>query len=271
MRLEKLASRLEVCALSFSARAHTPPGEPTRLVLSHRRSCKIAVVCPLCARAKASAAKARFRPVVDIARELAPAEAPLVLLTVTLPNTSLTVANLKGMVADLEAGLKRLMKHPRVKPVVRGFISSLEVPIRGTDEAPEAGAHAHVLLWLIGPEYFSRERDLYVSQAEWTELWRQAVRLPPEQTVIVDIRRVRDRAGETGRDAEYRGLSETIKYLTKGSSLFKKTEFGMEADGAVLATLMKGLYRKRQVTYGGLIAEAFKVHRKRKKQESDGK
>lgn len=269
-RLENLASRLEVCALSFSARPVTPPGEPTRLILSHNRSCKIGVVCVPCARMKASSANAKFRPVIEIARELAPS-APAAMLTLTMPNRPLTVADLKGMLADQEAGLRRLLRAKRVARAVRGFIASVEVPVRGTRAAPEAGVHTHVLLWLIGPQYFSRERDFYISQAEWTDLWRQSLRLPASETVIVDIRRVRDHSGEAGPEALDAARRELLKYLFKPSSLYRRTDFGMEANGAVLATLLKGLYRKRQVTYGGIIAEAFKINRQRKKQKGDGK
>ena len=80
----------------------------------------------------------------------------------------------------------------------------------------------------------------YISQDEWTELWKKSAKL--DYRPIVDVRSIKPKNEKTSdiRSA----ILETAKYPVKPMEL--------NSDSAkVVDDLQKGLYRKRQIAFGG--------------------
>ena len=102
--------------------------------------------------------------------------------------------------------------------------------------------HIHVLL-MVRPSFFQSKKD-YINQKEWGEMWSQSLKV--DYIPMVDIRAVKEK-GKGLRGA----ILETAKYPTK--------PFKLEIENKqVVDDLYNGLYRKRQLGYGGL----FKVIKK---------
>lgn len=88
--------------------------------------------------------------------------------------------------------------------------------------------HLHILM-MMKSSYFKIKGD-YIKQQEWSELWQESAQLL--YTPIVDVKAV----------------LETAKYPTKPISFD-------DENLKVIDDLYKGLYRKRQIAYGGIFKQ----------------
>lgn len=89
-------------------------------------------------------------------------------------------------------------------------------------------SHLHILM-MMKSSYFKIKGD-YIKQQEWSELWQESAQLL--YTPIVDVKAV----------------LETAKYPTKPISFD-------DENLKVIDDLYKGLYRKRQIAYGGIFKQ----------------
>lgn len=88
--------------------------------------------------------------------------------------------------------------------------------------------HLHILM-MMKSSYFKIKGN-YIKQQEWSELWQESAQLL--YTPIVDVKAV----------------LETAKYPTKPISFD-------DENLKVIDDLYKGLYRKRQIAYGGIFKQ----------------
>ena len=88
--------------------------------------------------------------------------------------------------------------------------------------------HLHILM-MMKSSYFKIKGD-YIKQQEWSELWQESAQLL--YTPIVDVKAV----------------LETAKYPTKPISFD-------DENLKIIDDLYKGLYRKRQIAYGGIFKQ----------------
>lgn len=88
--------------------------------------------------------------------------------------------------------------------------------------------HLHILM-MMKSSYFKIKGD-YIKQQEWSELWQESAQLL--YTPIIDVKAV----------------LETAKYPTKPISFD-------DENLKVIDDLYKGLYRKRQIAYGGIFKQ----------------
>jgi len=93
-----------------------------------------------------------------------------------------------------------------------GFFRTLEIT-HGEDGT--AHPHYHCLI-NVDKRYFDGRN--YISQARWTELWKNA--LCVDYTPIVDIRKIRNIT-----DDNIKGALEVLKYSIKSDDLFKSPEW----------------------------------------------
>ncbi|MGY4110017.1 plasmid rolling circle replication initiator protein Rep [Aeribacillus sp. SP014] len=110
---------------------------------------------------------------------------------------TLTVRNVEGgelrqTISDMMKGFNRLTKYKRFDAAVLGYFRALE--ITKNHEEHTYHPHFHVLL-PVKKSYFTGK--LYISQKDWTSLWKKAMKL--DYTPIVHIQRVK---GKTKIDAE---------------------------------------------------------------------
>lgn len=152
---------------------------------------------------------------------------------------TLTVRNVKGedlnkTITSLTQSFDRLFRRAKVKKNLLGYLRSIEV----THNEKEKTYHPHIhVLMMIRPSYF--KGGGYISQKEWGEMWSRSLKV--DYYPIVDIRVVKQ---------SYQGIEkaivETAKYPVKPMNLDV-------TDKQVVDDLYQGLYRKRQLGFGGLF------------------
>lgn len=158
---------------------------------------------------------------------------------------TLTVKNvpgpeLNGTLTQLTKSFDRLFKRKKVQKNLLGYLRSIEVTYN--DEKEDYHPHIHVLLF-VKSSYF-KNSDNYISQEEWSELWAKSLKV--DYLPMVDVRAVKDQG-----KGLYGAILETAKYPMK--------PFELSVENAqVVDDLYNGLYRKRQLGYGGLFKEIKK-------------
>ena len=154
---------------------------------------------------------------------------------------TLTVKNVEGSdlnktLTSLTKSFDRLFKRVKVQRNLLGYLRSVEVTHNEDDNTYHP--HIHVLM-MVRPSYFSGKGNNYISHKEWGEMWSQSLKV--DYTPMVDIRTVKEK-GKGLKGA----VLETAKYPTKPIKL--------DIDNKqVVDDLYNGLYRKRQLGYGGLF------------------
>lgn len=170
--------------------------------------------------------------IVDEAIKKEP-KARFLFLTLTVRNVSGN--DLNETLSRLTQAFNRLFKYKKVQKNMFGYLRSIEV----THNEKERTYHPHIhVLMMIRPSYFQGKND-YISQKEWGDMWSRSLKV--NYFPIVDIRVVKQ---------SYQGIEkaiiETAKYPVKPMNLDV-------TDKQVVDDLYQGLYRKRQLGFGGLF------------------
>lgn len=189
-------------------------------------------LCPMCNWRRSMKYSYQTSRIVDEAIKQEP-KARFLFLT-------LTVRNVKGedlnvTLTSLTKSFDRLFKRVKVQRNLLGYLRSVEV----THNEKENTYHPHIhVLMMVKSRYFKTSDD-YISQKEWGEMWSRSLKV--DYYPIVDIRGVKQ---------SYQGIEkaivETAKYPVKPMNLDV-------TDKQVVDDLYNGLYRKRQLGYGGLF------------------
>ena len=153
-------------------------------------------------------------------------------LTLTVKNVEAKALN--STISQLTKSFDRLFKRAKVQRNLLGYLRSVEVTHNENDNSYHP--HIHVLM-MMRPSYFKGGN--YISQKEWGNLWSQSLKVSYKP--MIDIRTVK----ETGKGLRGAVL-ETAKYPTKPIKLDIENK-------QVVDDLYNGLYRKRQLGYGGLF------------------
>ena len=131
------------------------------------------------------------------------------------------------------------MSRRKVFPVL-GWVRSVEVTRSANGDAHP---HYHCLL-AVPASYFGKN---YLKQAEWTELWKHALRV--DYTPVVDVRAVKAKYNRVNKDESVTGLHqaicETLKYTIKESDL--------TIDAQWLVELTTQLHNTRAIATGGIL------------------
>ena len=91
---------------------------------------------------------------------------------------------------------------------------------------------------MVRPSFFQSKKD-YITQKEWGYMWSQSLKV--DYIPMVDVRAVKEK-GKGMRGA----ILETAKYPTKPIKLDVENK-------QVVDDLYNGMYRKRQLGFGGLF------------------
>lgn len=202
-------------------------------------------LCPICNWRRSMKYGVQLGQIIDVAREREP-KAKFVFLTLTVKNV--VGEKLGEELTILTKSFDRLFRRAKVKKAVIGYLRAVEVTYNA--EREDYHPHIHVLL-MVKASYFG---DYYISQDEWTAMWQQSAKL--DYKPIVDVRKVKPNQRKAKDEMDLRGaIIETAKYPTKPIEKMGKTE---EQKLKVTDDLMKALYRKRQIGFGGLFKEIRK-------------
>lgn len=189
-------------------------------------------LCPMCNWRRSMKYSYQTSRIVDEAIKQEP-KARFLFLTLTVRNVK--GDDLNAILTSLTQSFDRLFRRAKVKKNLLGYLRSVEV----THNEKENTYHPHIhVLMMIRPSYFQGKND-YISQKEWGEMWSQSLKV--DYFPVVDIRVVKQ---------SYQGIEkaiiETAKYPVKPMNLDV-------TDKQVVDDLYQGLYRKRQLGFGGLF------------------
>src|SRR5690625_5321761 len=109
--------------------------------------------------------------------------------------------------------------------------------------------HMNVLICVESTYFYNKEN--YITQKEWTQLWKRAMKL--DYDPIVDVRAIRPK--NKHKSDIKSAIDETAKYPVKDTDFMTDDE---ERNLQVVSDLEEGLHRKRLISYGGLLKEIHK-------------
>lgn len=144
-------------------------------------------------------------------------------------------------------GFNRLVKYKKVKQNLIGFMRATEVTVNKIDNS--YNQHLHVLV-CVEPTYFKNTEN-YISQKQWTGFWKKAMKL--DYDPVVDVRAIKPK-NKHKTDIQS-AIDETAKYPVKDTDYMSDDE---ERNLQIVQDLEDGLYRKRLLSYGGLLKEIHK-------------
>ncbi|HDA0175315.1 TPA: protein rep [Staphylococcus aureus] len=154
---------------------------------------------------------------------------------------------LEQSLKHLTKAFDRLSRYKKVKQNLVGFMRSTEVTVNKNDGS--YNQHMHVLL-CVENAYF-RKKENYITQEEWVNLWQRALQV--DYRPVANIKAIKpNKKGD--KDIES-AIKETSKYSVKSSDFLTDDEKNQE----IVSDLEKGLYRKRMLSYGGLLKQKHKI------------
>lgn len=190
-------------------------------------------LCPMCNWRRSMKYSYQTSRIIDEAIKQNP-KGRFLFLTLTVKNVPGDALN--DTISQLTKSFDRLFRRAKVQKNLLGYLRSVEV----THNAEQNTYHPHIhVLMMVKSSYFSGTSNNYITQEEWGDMWSQSLKV--DYVPMVDIRAVK----ETGKGLKG-AILETAKYPTKPIKL--------DIDNKqVVDDLYNGLYRKRQLGYGGLF------------------
>lgn len=179
-----------------------------------------------------------------------------IFLTLTVKNCY--SKDLKDTLGLMTSAFNKMNQRKAFKKAIKGYFRSLEITYNKEDDTYHP--HFHLIL-AVNKNYFTDDKT-YLSQSEWTKLWKESLQV--DYTPVVDVRRVKS------KDKNFsKVIAETAKYTVKSEDLLIKEENGKINEALtdeVVATLDKALHRKRLVSFGFLFKE---IHRQLKLDDAE--
>ena len=170
---------------------------------------------------------------------------------------TLTVENcygedLKKTLDNMTDSFNRMTRRKAFKQSIKGYFRSLEITYN--KECNTYHPHFHLIL-AVNESYFT-DKNYYLSQKKWTNLWKDCLKV--DYTPVVDVRRIKkDDNNKFGK-----AVAETAKYTVKSEDFIIRNEDGQineKLTDEVVKTLDLALHRKRLTSFGFIFK---KVHKK---------
>lgn len=163
-------------------------------------------------------------------------------ITLTLTTKSVKGEDLQQEIDKLNKGLTKLLSYAKVKKVVKGTFSALEITYN--IKTNEYHPHFHVMVAVM-PSYF-KKAEYRIKNDEWTTLWKKAMSI--DYVPVVKVKVVDD----TNNIIEE--LSKFIYYIAKGifNNLNEKLKYDIY--NLVVDRLDDALSYKRLFRYTGIIS-----------------
>lgn len=202
-------------------------------------------LCPICNWRRSMKNSYQAQKVVEAVMKAKP-KSDWLFLTLTSKN-SVDGQSLERSLKELTKSFHRLFRYKKVKQNLIGFMRSTEITVNKKNGS--YNQHMHVLL-CVNSTYFHGSEN-YISQKEWIKLWQKALQV--DYTPVVDIKKIKP---NKKKDSDIvAAIKETLKYSVKSSDFLTGNK---EKDKEVVSDLEQGLYKKRMLSYGGLLKEKHK-------------
>lgn len=220
--------------------------------LNKANFCKVRL-CPMCSWRRSLKIYGQVSKIMD---EVVKNE-DLEFIFLTLTTRNCEGQDLSNTIDNIFNAFNKMTKRVKFKKSVKGYFRALEVTHNlniMSDWFDTYHPHLHCIL-VVNKSYFKKP-DIYITQEEWTSLWKDVLKV--DYTPIVDVRRFKDR---NGKGIE-KSIAETAKYTVKSDDYIIKDDVTDEiietlTDDAVLV-LDKALANRRLVAFGGILKEYHK-------------
>lgn len=231
------AQRLKECATELSF----IPQDNGRMKLETANFCRVRL-CPMCGWRRGLKVFAHTKSIMDGINS----ERQLSYILVTLTCKNVPGEELGATIDSFMIAWDRMIKCKRVKQAIKGFYRGMEITHNIDFKSKDYDTfHPHFhCVFAVNPSYFT-SRD-YITQHEWTSLWKRSMRL--DYTPIVDVRRIKGSTAEA--------VSEVAKYAVKSADYIIPEDWDLTIDTVRL--LDKVLNKRRFVAYGGIFKEWHK-------------
>lgn len=223
------------------------------LKLLQANFCKVRL-CPMCAWRRSLKIFGQVSKVMDQVEKNY--NYRYIFLTLTVKNCY--GEDLKDTLDLMTKSFNKLSERKAFKKAIKGYFRSLEITYNKEDDTYHP--HFHLIL-AVNKSYFT-DKDYYLSQKNWTRLWKESLQV--DYTPVVDVRRVKSKDKNFSKI-----IAETAKYTVKSEDFLIKKEDGKIDEtltDEVVATLDKALHRKRLVSFGFLFKE---IHRQLKLDDAE--
>ncbi|MDE9980702.1 protein rep, partial [Staphylococcus pseudintermedius] len=155
---------------------------------------------------------------------------------------------LERSLSHMTKAFNKLKMYAKVKKTLIGFMRSTEVTVNKKDGS--YNQHMHVLL-CVENSYFKNKSN-YISQEQWVHLWQKALQV--DYKPVANIKAIKP--NQKGDKDIQAAIKETSKYSVKSSDYLTGDE---EKDAEIVSDLEQGLYRKRMLSYGGMLKKKHKI------------
>lgn len=237
----KKAERVKDCAVVLEYKESRETGERKLYKVWFCKS----RLCPMCNWRRAMKHGIQANKVISEVIRQKPT-ARWLFLTLTVKNVY-DGEELNKSLSDMAKGFNRMMKYKKVAKNLIGFMRATEVTINEIDNS--YNQHMHVLV-CVEPTYFKNTEN-YINQKQWIKFWRKAMKLDYDPSVKISIVRPKNKYKTDVESA----IAETAKYPVKDTDFMTDDE---QKNLKRLSDLEEGLYRKRLISYGGLLKEIHK-------------
>ncbi|WP_323711130.1 protein rep [Staphylococcus aureus] len=191
-------------------------------------------LCPVCNWRRAMKNSYQAQKVIEKVIKEKP-KARWLFLTLSTKN-AIDGDTLEQSLKHLTKAFDRLSRYKKVKQNLVGFMRSTEVTVNKNDGS--YNQHMHVLL-CVENAYF-RKKENYITQVDYRP--------------VANVKAIKpNRKGD--KDIES-AIKETSKYSVKSSDFLTDDD---EKNQEIVSDLEKGLYRKRMLSYGGLLKQKHKI------------
>lgn len=209
--------------------------------------CKVRL-CPMCAWRRSLKTFGQVSRVMDYVEENY--DYKYIFLTLTVENCY--GEDLRDTLDLMTYSFNKLTRRKAFKDAVKGYFRSLEVTYN--EKRDDYHPHFHLIL-AVNRSYFTDDK-IYLSQAKWTELWKQSLKV--DYTPVVNVKRIKPNSD----DKTYgKAVAETAKYTVKTNDYLIKDEEGKineKITDKVVETLDRALHMKRLTSFGFKFKEVHK-------------
>jgi plasmid rolling circle replication initiator protein Rep len=234
---EKRGKKMLQCATQLGFRLATQDDGSQRLKLAAAQFCRDPF-CPTCI---AGVSRARRRQVVKALPKVLNAVPGIRFIHLVLTIRNPEILGLRKIIKGMHKAFTEMMKDNRVCHL--GYIRALEVTI-GETGFNKCHPHFHVLI-AVPPEYFDKNRNLYLSNEQWSSLWTE--KLGVNYTALTSVSAVK----KNSRLGISEVIGELIKYTTKPTDLLTDRNWTL--------TYMSEILGLKRITTAGIFREHLRV------------
>lgn len=157
---------------------------------------------------------------------------------------------LNKSLSDMARGFRKMVQYKKIDKNLIGFMRTTEVTVNKKDNSYNQHIHA---MMCFESSYF-RGKENYLTHKDWQAFWKKAMKLDYDPNVFVTAIKSNISTGQDREEIE-KAVNETAKYSVKSADYLTDDE---ERNLQIVKDLEEGLFRKRLISYGGLLKEIHK-------------